>query len=120
MDDGWSRKRSSGKEDKVDSVMWDYLDATIDHMGFGSVWRKLIYECLSAAKTAILINGSSSPEFSLQRGLRQGDRYLPSFLILQWKAYLFFFRELLMLGTSRVSRLVTVNMYPTCNLQTIL
>jgi hypothetical protein len=29
MDDGWSRKRSSGKEDKVDSVMWDYLDATI-------------------------------------------------------------------------------------------
>jgi len=47
-------------------------------------------------------------------------RYLPSFLILQWKAYLFFFRELLMLGTSRVSSLVTVNMYPTCNLQTIL
>jgi hypothetical protein len=41
-------------------------------------------------------------------------------LILQWKAYLFFFRELLMLGTSRVSSLVTVNMYPTCNLQTIL
>lgn len=45
--------------------------------------------------------------------------YLSSFLILQWKAYLFFFRELLMLGTSRVSRLVTVNLYPTCNLQTI-
>jgi hypothetical protein len=73
MDDSWSRKRSSGKEDKVDSVMWDYLDATIDHMGFGSAWRKLIYERLSAAKTAILINGSPSPEFSLQRGLRQGD-----------------------------------------------
>jgi hypothetical protein len=50
MDDSWSRKRSSGKEDKVDSVMWDYLDATIDHMGFGSAWRKLIYECLSAEK----------------------------------------------------------------------
>lgn len=44
---------------------------------------------------------------------------LPSFLILQWKVHLFFFRELLMLGTSRVSMLVMVNIYPTCNLQTI-
>jgi len=46
-------------------------------MGFGSHWRKLIFECLSTSKLVILINGSPSREFSLERGLRQGDPLSP-------------------------------------------
>ena len=46
-------------------------------MGFSGHWRGLIYECLSTSKTVVLINGSPTNEFSLQRGLRQGDPLSP-------------------------------------------
>jgi hypothetical protein len=41
------------------------------YMGFGRKWISLIHECISGSKLAILINGSQSPEFIAQRGLRQ-------------------------------------------------
>jgi hypothetical protein len=42
-------------------------------MGFGIKWRNLILEFLSQSRPAILINGSPSREFGVQRGLKQGD-----------------------------------------------
>ncbi|XP_061983093.1 uncharacterized protein LOC133702794 [Populus nigra] len=62
-----------------DSILWEHIDSTMGYMGFGSHWRNLIFECLSTSKLAILINGSPSREFSMERGLRQGDP-LSSFL----------------------------------------
>jgi hypothetical protein len=62
-----------------DSILWEHIDSTIGYMGFGSHWRKLIFECLSTSKLVILINGSPR-EFSMERGLRQGDPSLHSFL----------------------------------------
>ena len=63
-----------------DSILWEHIDSTMGYMGFGTHWRKLIFECLSTSKLAILINGSPSREFSMERGLRQGDPPLLSFL----------------------------------------
>jgi len=60
-----------------DSILWEHIDTSIGYMGFGSPWRKLIFECLSTSKLAILINSSPSREFSLKRGLRQGDPLSP-------------------------------------------
>ncbi|XP_073263045.1 uncharacterized protein [Populus alba] len=60
-----------------DSILWEHIDTSMGYMGFGSHWRKLIFECLSTSKLAILINGSPSREFSLERGLRQGDPLSP-------------------------------------------
>jgi mannosylglycoprotein endo-beta-mannosidase len=54
-----------------DSILWEYIDSTMGYMGFGSYWRKLIFECLSTSKLTILINGSPNREFSIERDLRQ-------------------------------------------------
>jgi len=50
-------------------------------MGFPTHWRKWINECVGTATTSVLVNGSPTYEFSLGRGLRQGDPF-PPFLIL--------------------------------------
>ncbi|GKE78547.1 putative RNA-directed DNA polymerase, eukaryota, reverse transcriptase zinc-binding domain protein [Tanacetum coccineum] len=46
-------------------------------MGFGLKWRKWITSCLSSASILVLVNGSPSNEFFMERGLRQGDPLSP-------------------------------------------
>ena len=59
------------------SILWEHIDISMGYMGFGSHWRKLVFECLSTSKLAILINGSPNREFSMERDLRQGDPLSP-------------------------------------------
>ncbi|XP_071689061.1 uncharacterized protein [Rutidosis leptorrhynchoides] len=51
-------------------------------MGFGDRWRKWIRSCLTTASVSILVNGSSTREFSLERGIRQGNPLSPFLFIL--------------------------------------
>ncbi|XP_071688375.1 uncharacterized mitochondrial protein AtMg01250-like [Rutidosis leptorrhynchoides] len=51
-------------------------------MGSGDKWRKWIISCLSSASISILVNGSPTKEFSLGRGIRQGDPLSPFLVIL--------------------------------------
>ncbi|GKC19136.1 RNA-directed DNA polymerase, eukaryota, reverse transcriptase zinc-binding domain protein [Tanacetum coccineum] len=60
-------------EKAIDSVSWDFLDQVLQFTGFGHTWRSWIRGCLSSAKASVLVNGSPTAEFDLQRGLRQGD-----------------------------------------------
>nr|GEZ79989.1 RNA-directed DNA polymerase, eukaryota [Tanacetum cinerariifolium] len=60
-------------EKAFDSVSWN--------LGFGSKWRSWIRACLHSSRASILINGSPTSEFSIKRGLRQGDP-LSSFLFI--------------------------------------
>ncbi|GAU23620.1 hypothetical protein TSUD_386090 [Trifolium subterraneum] len=69
-------------EKAYDSVDWGYLDAVMGRMSFPTLWRKWIRECVCTATTSVLVNGSPTDEFSLERGLRQGDPLSPFLFLL--------------------------------------
>ncbi|GKD96863.1 RNA-directed DNA polymerase, eukaryota, reverse transcriptase zinc-binding domain protein, partial [Tanacetum coccineum] len=52
------------------------------NLGFGSKWRSWIRACLSSSRASVIVNGSSTLEFSIKRSLRQGDPLLPFLFIL--------------------------------------
>jgi len=64
-------------EKAYDSVDWGYLDAVMERMSFSVLWRKWIKECVSTVTASVLVNGSPTDEFPLERGLRQGDPLSP-------------------------------------------
>nr|GEU55770.1 cysteine-rich receptor-like protein kinase [Tanacetum cinerariifolium] len=69
-------------EKAFDSVNWDFLRDIMTQMGFGVKWRKWIGSCLSSTSISVLINGSPSKEFHMERGLRQGDPLSPLLFLL--------------------------------------
>ncbi|GJV65517.1 RNA-directed DNA polymerase, eukaryota, reverse transcriptase zinc-binding domain protein [Tanacetum coccineum] len=64
-------------EKAFDCVNWDILLDVMTQMNFGSKWCQWIRSCLSSASVSVLINGSPSKEFKMERGLRQGDPLSP-------------------------------------------
>ena len=57
-------------EKAYDSVDWGYLDEAMGKMAFPNLWRKWMRECISTATASILVNGSPTDEFHLERGMR--------------------------------------------------
>jgi hypothetical protein len=56
-------------EKAYDSVDFNYLDTVMVKMNFPTLWRKWIAECVGTAVASVLVNGSPTEEFPLERGL---------------------------------------------------
>ncbi|GAU46775.1 hypothetical protein TSUD_402860 [Trifolium subterraneum] len=69
-------------EKAYDSLDWGYLDAVMGRMSFPFLWTKWIKECVCSATASVLVNGSPTDEFPLERGLRQGDPLSPFMFLL--------------------------------------
>lgn len=65
-----------------ESVSWSFLESTLNQMNFGHRWRSWIKGFLQSAKVSVLINGSPTSEFAMERGLRQGNTLSPFLFIL--------------------------------------
>lgn len=69
-----------------DSLNWSFLQSVLQHMNFRDKWRNWIAGCLSSARVSILVNGSPTEEFDMERGLCQGDPLSPFLFILAMKS----------------------------------
>nr|GFA21228.1 cysteine-rich receptor-like protein kinase [Tanacetum cinerariifolium] len=74
-------------EKAFDSMNWNFLDHTMEQMGFSFKWRWWIRECLNNAFGSALIIGSPSKEFSFQKCLCQGDPLSPFLFIIAMEAF---------------------------------
>ncbi|GKB01228.1 cysteine-rich receptor-like protein kinase [Tanacetum coccineum] len=73
-------------EKAFDSISWSFLDSTMMQMGFSFKWRQWMRACLNSGYTSVLVNGSPTPEFKIERSLRQGDPLSPLLFILAIEA----------------------------------
>ncbi|XP_058751681.1 uncharacterized protein LOC131624783 [Vicia villosa] len=88
----WAKKKKRGClllkvdfEKAYDSVSWNYLRWILVRMGFRKRWMKWMESSIFTNYMSVLINGSATKEFKIQRGLRQGDPISPFLSFLQWK-----------------------------------
>ncbi|XP_071741027.1 uncharacterized mitochondrial protein AtMg01250-like [Rutidosis leptorrhynchoides] len=60
-----------------DTVNWQFLDYMMTRIGFGEKWGSWIKMCFCSARSSVIINSSPTDEFTIIKGLRQGDPLSP-------------------------------------------
>ncbi|GJW49120.1 reverse transcriptase domain, reverse transcriptase zinc-binding domain protein [Tanacetum coccineum] len=64
-------------EKAYDSINWSFIRNSMIQMGFGDRWCNWIEACFKSSRISVLVNGSPTGEFSMERGIRQGDPLSP-------------------------------------------
>ncbi|KAJ9556730.1 LOW QUALITY PROTEIN: hypothetical protein OSB04_011344 [Centaurea solstitialis] len=81
------RSRKKGLTFKVDfkkaydSVDWSFLLDGLENIRFGRKWRGWIEACLKSSTISVLVNGSPTNEFPMERGLRLPTHSVPFLVI---------------------------------------
>ncbi|XP_071719231.1 uncharacterized protein [Rutidosis leptorrhynchoides] len=82
-----------------DLVSWRYLDFLLQILGFSPKWQSWITMCLHNSPASILINGSPTNEFEIQRGLRHGDSKSPFLFLIVMEGLHLMIRDFLANGS---------------------
>ncbi|GAU33402.1 hypothetical protein TSUD_20950 [Trifolium subterraneum] len=64
-------------ERTYDTISWNYLEKMMIKMGFAERWMKWIRACIFNSSMSVLTNGSPMEDFTVGKGLRQGDPLSP-------------------------------------------
>ncbi|GKV51184.1 hypothetical protein SLEP1_g57855 [Rubroshorea leprosula] len=76
MENNWLTAQFT--EEEIKEAVWNYNgNLMMEKLGFCLKWRRWIKECLSTSSISVLGNGSPIEEFSMKKGLRQGDPLAP-------------------------------------------
>lgn len=73
-------------EKAFDCVNWEFLFDIMSQIGFGGTWCSWIKGFLSSSSISVLINGSPTKEFVMERGFRQGDPLSPFLFLIVTEA----------------------------------
>ena len=65
-----------------DNLNWAILLSVLEQMGFGKAWIGWVKGIISTACVSVLVNGSPTVQFSLEKGVQQGDPFSPYLFIL--------------------------------------
>ncbi|PNX58895.1 BTB/POZ domain-containing protein, partial [Trifolium pratense] len=65
-----------------DTINWNYLERMMVKMGFTEKWMSWMRACIFNSSMSVLVNGSPSQDFTVGKGLRQGDPLSPFLFLL--------------------------------------
>jgi hypothetical protein len=84
-----------------DRVNWLYIHMLFIHLWFGVAFTNWIMACLSLVSFSLLMNGSTTPFFKAERGLRQGCPLSPLLFLLVVECLSHYLNEAKSVGISR-------------------
>jgi hypothetical protein len=85
-------------ERAYDTVSWSFLERMMIKMGFSGCWMKWMRACIFNSSMSVLVNGSSSEDFKVGRGLRQGDPLSPFLFLIAAESLAGMMRRALEIG----------------------
>ncbi|XP_050222134.1 uncharacterized protein LOC126672228 [Mercurialis annua] len=81
-----------------DSVSWSFIISMLKRMNFDEVWINWISSLFKSSQLSVLINGSPTENFFMEKGVRQGDPISPLLFVLAVEGMRAIFDEAISLG----------------------
>lgn len=71
------------KEKAYDKLEWDFIKKCFQDLSFSNQWIDWIWQCITKTTfIGVIVYGKKETRFITERGIRQGDSFLPIFLLL--------------------------------------